>query len=339
MQSATGARSSLSTKEALTAPSFSSPRPQSGPAQAASLGNAETLTAASMAAKDKDKAKERESVSAQEEDKIISDEEEMAWKFLSLAEITLLLEQDIIGVQRNLEVFLNLKERLTSLKEAALLDYYVSGFWWAKGLEFTSVQLGGFLTLLNMLMENLESQHMTLEENIQELRNAMAGIGQRNSEKSSGFEFFTVDQAKAIINYLKISIFQHYTLYEYLFHSPREELVIGDENVVELVKPADTPFPAPLEEGLPYDIYSKFIAVIPAEEETAMEMEGGILKEEEAEAESLVDPLACYTVEDVQSVLGQITNEMISSIQTEINEKLQTQQEAYSARIDKLKKV
>lgn len=50
----------------------------------------------------------------------------------------------------------------------------------------------------------IAAQHMTLEDNIQELRNAMAGIGRRNSEKSGGFEFFTVDQAKAIINYLKI---------------------------------------------------------------------------------------------------------------------------------------
>lgn len=41
------------------------------------------------------------------------------------------------------------------------------------------------------------------------------------------------------------------------------------QNVVELVKPPDFPFPAPLEEGLPYDIYSTFIAQLQrAEEET-----------------------------------------------------------------------
>ncbi|XP_062987708.1 ciliary-associated calcium-binding coiled-coil protein 1 [Elgaria multicarinata webbii] len=262
----------------------------------------------------------------------------MAWKFLSLAEVSILLEQDIAGVQKRLEEFLNLKQRLTSLKEAVLLDYYVSGFWWAKALEFTPVQVGGILTLLNLLMENLDTQHMTLEENIQELGSAMAGIGQCHSEKSGGFEFFTVDQAKAIINYLKISLFQHYTLYEYLFHSPREELVIGDENVVELVKPADLPFPAPLEEGLPSDIYSNFIAIVPGKEDVTTEMDGGLLSDEQAEAESFIDPLTGYTIEDVQSVLGQITNDVISNIQSEINEKLQMQEEVYSARIDKLKK-
>ncbi|XP_003223481.3 ciliary-associated calcium-binding coiled-coil protein 1 isoform X1 [Anolis carolinensis] len=315
--------------------------------RAGSPGNGETLPRGAMAAKkakerEKEKEKEKESapasVPSQEDDIVAKDEEEMAWKFLSLEEVTALLELDIVGVQKALEEFLNLKHRLTSLKEAVILDYYISGFLWAKSLEFTSVQLGGFLTLLNLLIENIDSQHMTLEQNTQELMNAMAGIGQCNPKKSGGFEFFTVDQAKAIINYLKISLFQHYSLYQYLFHSPREELVIGDENIVELVKPADSPFPAPLEEGLPYEIYSKFIISGPETEEEIKEMDEDY-PEEEPEPESVIDPLVGYTIEDVQSVLGVITNEMISVVQSEINEKLQTQEEAYSTRIDKLKKI
>nr|XP_020648852.1 uncharacterized protein C10orf107 homolog [Pogona vitticeps] len=306
-----------------------------------------------MAAKEKEKAKEKEqresvlitvpaALSGQEEDIITKDEEAMAWKFLSLDEITILLEKDILGVQRlysKTPVFVGSVCVVSVIHGLKHMDYYVSGFCWAKALEFTPVQLGGFLTLLNLLLENLETQHMPLEDNIQELGRTMAGIGQCNSEKSGGFEFFTVDQAKAIINYLKISIFQHYTLYEYLFHSPREELVIGDENVVELVKPADLPFPAPLEEGLPYDIYSRFIALVPGKEDAAKEIDGGIHPEEEVEAEPVKDPLVGYTIDDVQSVLGEITSEMISNIQSEINEKLQMQEETYSARIEKLKKV
>ncbi|XP_043406861.1 ciliary-associated calcium-binding coiled-coil protein 1 isoform X5 [Chelonia mydas] len=216
----------------------------------------------------------------------------MAWTFLSLPQISALSEQNVEGVQKKLEEFLNFRQIKTSLKEAVLLDYYVSGFWWAKEMDFTHVQLSGFMAILNFLLENLSTKHMTLEDNIKELGRAMAGIGESHSEKSGGLDFFSVDQAKAIINYLKISLFQHYKLYEYLFHNPREELVIGDENVVELVKPMDTLFPAPLEEGISYDMYSSFIALPP---------------ESEVETE------------------------------TEINEKLQMQEEAYSVRIDKLK--
>uniref|UniRef100_A0A674IPN0 Ciliary associated calcium binding coiled-coil 1 n=1 Tax=Terrapene triunguis TaxID=2587831 RepID=A0A674IPN0_9SAUR len=161
------------------------------------------------------------------------------------------------------------------------------------------------------------SKHITLEDNIKELGRAMAGIGESHSEKGGGLDFFSVDQAKAIISYLKISLFQHYKLYEYLFHNPREELVIGDENVVELVKPMDTLFPAPLEEGISYDMYSSFIALPPESEVETEEINQECHPEGlQPETESLdIDPMAGFTIEDVKSVLGQITNEIIGSLQ------------------------
>uniref|UniRef100_A0A452ID09 Uncharacterized protein n=1 Tax=Gopherus agassizii TaxID=38772 RepID=A0A452ID09_9SAUR len=98
-------------------------------------------------------------------------------------------------------------------------------------MDFTHLQLSGFMAILNFLLENLSTKRITLEGNIKELGRAMAGIGESHSEKSGGLDFFSVDQAKAIISYLKISLFQHYKLYEYLFYKPREELVIGDESL------------------------------------------------------------------------------------------------------------
>uniref|UniRef100_A0A8C8RN00 Ciliary associated calcium binding coiled-coil 1 n=1 Tax=Pelusios castaneus TaxID=367368 RepID=A0A8C8RN00_9SAUR len=200
----------------------------------------------------------------------------------------------------------------------------------------TSQSLKEFLNTVTRKHLSYLSKHMTLEDNIKELGRSMAGVGESHSEKSGGLDIFSVDQAKAIINYLKISLFQHYKLYEYLFHSPREELVIGDENVIELVKPADTLFPAPLEEGISYDIYSSFFALPTTSEEANRECQP---EGPQPEPESLdVDPVAGFTIEDVKSVLGQITSEIIGSLQTEINEKLQMQEEAYTVRIDKLKK-
>ncbi|XP_023956950.1 ciliary-associated calcium-binding coiled-coil protein 1 isoform X1 [Chrysemys picta bellii] len=289
-----------------------------------------------MAAKAKGKESRQEE--GQEQDTVAR--EIMTWKFLSLPQISALSEQNIEGVQKKLEEFLNFRQIKTSLKEAVLLDYYVSGFWWAKEMDFTHLQLSGFMAILNFLLENLSTKHITLEDNIKELGRAMAGIGESHSEKGGGLDFFSVDQAKAIISYLKISLFQHYKLYEYLFHNPREELVIGDEqNVVELVKPMDTLFPAPLEEGISYDMYSSFIALPPESEVETEEINQECHPEGlQPETESLdIDPMAGFTIEDVKSVLGQITNEIIGSLQTEINEKLQMEEEAYTVRIDKLK--
>ncbi|XP_006022421.1 ciliary-associated calcium-binding coiled-coil protein 1 isoform X2 [Alligator sinensis] len=166
-------------------------------------------------------------------------------------------------------------------------------------MNFNLTQLSGFMALLNFLLENLSTKHMTVEDNVKELGRTMAGIGEPHSGKSGDLDFFSVDQAKAVISYLKISLLQHYKLYEYLFHSPREELVIGDEEIDQEYYPEE---PQPEEESLK------------------------------------VDPLTGFTTEDVKSVLGQITNEIIGSLQTEINEKLQMQEDAYTERIDKLTK-
>ncbi|NXN47851.1 CBCO1 protein, partial [Rhinoptilus africanus] len=128
-----------------------------------------------------------------------------------------------------LEEFLNFKQLKTSLKEAILLDYYTAGFWWAKERNFSVIQLSGFMNLLNFLLENLSDKHMTLGDNLKELGKAMAGIGETDSERSGELNFFSIEEAKAIIDYLNISLFKQYKLYEYLFHSPREEVVISNE--------------------------------------------------------------------------------------------------------------
>ncbi|NWT47363.1 CBCO1 protein, partial [Chroicocephalus maculipennis] len=147
----------------------------------------------------------------------------------------------------------------------------------------------------------------------------MAGIGETDSERSGDLNFFSIEQAKAIIDYLNISLFKQYKLYEYLFHSPREEVVISNEYVIELAPPAVPPFPALLEEGIPSDIYSSFI-ISPATAET--ESKGsdqdleGYLEEPCPEVESFeADAVADVTDEDQKSTVGEIPNEIIVNLE------------------------
>ncbi|NXD64806.1 CBCO1 protein, partial [Eolophus roseicapillus] len=102
----------------------------------------------------------------------------------------------------SLEEFLNFKHLKTSLKEAILLDYYTAGFWWAKEMNFSLIQLSGFMDLLNFLLENLSNKHMSLGDNLKELGRAMAGIGETDTESSGDLNFFSIEQAKAVIDYL-----------------------------------------------------------------------------------------------------------------------------------------
>jgi len=45
---------------------------------------------------------------------------------------------------------------------------------------------------------------MTLGDNLKELGKAMAGIGEADSERSGDLSFFSIEQAKAVIDYLNI---------------------------------------------------------------------------------------------------------------------------------------
>ncbi|XP_035748445.1 ciliary-associated calcium-binding coiled-coil protein 1 [Egretta garzetta] len=271
--------------------------------------------------------------------------------FLSLSQIIALSGQNVEGVQKKLEEFLNFKQLKTSLKEAVLLDYYTAGFCWAKEMNFSLIQLSGFMDLLNFLLENLSDKHMTLGDNLKELGKAMAGIGETDSERSGDLNFFSIEQAKAVIDYLNISLFKHYKLYEYLFHSPREEFVISNEYVIELAQPAVPPFPAPLEEGMPLDIYSSFIISPTASEtESKGSDQEGYPEEPGPEVESFeADAVAGVTAEDENSAVDEIPNEIIGNLEVlllesyslilsmaEINEKLQMQEEAYTLRTEKL---
>ncbi|XP_043452366.1 ciliary-associated calcium-binding coiled-coil protein 1 isoform X1 [Prionailurus bengalensis] len=270
----------------------------------------------------------------QEHGKILSPD------FLSAAQITEMLTEDINGVQQKLKEFLNFKNLQTCLKEAILLDYYVSGFLWARGMDFSVTQYSKFMTLLDMLLHNLRTLCMSLEDSIKWLGEVMAEIGPPHSQKNEEWSFFNIKQANAIIDYLKISLFQHYKLYEFLFYSTREEIVIGTEQMIEVVKPSGGLLPDPLEEGISFDIYSTFIEPPPTLDAEVKGLDQEQVPEEfQSEANiSDADPLVGFTIEDIKSVLGQVTDDILIGIQTEINEKLQIQEEAFNARIEKLKK-
>ncbi|XP_048167280.1 ciliary-associated calcium-binding coiled-coil protein 1 isoform X2 [Corvus hawaiiensis] len=185
-----------------------------------------------------------EEVRDQEEDHDQDDaggKEIISRAFFSLSQITALSEENLEGVEKKMEEFLNLTQLKTSLKEAILLDYYTAGFWWAKEMNFSLIQLSGFMDLLNFALENLSDKHMTLGNNLKELERAMSGIGKTDSEERGDLNLFSIEQAKAIIDYLVISLFKHYKEYEYLFHGRREEPVISNEDEIELDQPAVSP--------------------------------------------------------------------------------------------------
>ncbi|KAF5927880.1 hypothetical protein HPG69_009246, partial [Diceros bicornis minor] len=81
--------------------------------------------------------------------------------------------------------------------------------------------------MLTTSLDFISALHMSLEDSIKWLGEVMAEIRPSHSQKNEEWNIFDVKQANAIIDYLKVSLFQHYKLYEFLFYSTREEIVIG----------------------------------------------------------------------------------------------------------------
>ncbi|XP_038629952.1 ciliary-associated calcium-binding coiled-coil protein 1 [Scyliorhinus canicula] len=258
----------------------------------------------------------------------------LAWKFISSSQMDDLVQLTVDGVQKTLAEILEFKHYQNCMKEGILLDYYVSGFCWTKEQKFTMLQTSTFMTLLKIILENISEKHLSLPDNLKELKKVMAEVVLSRLEKGGSREFFTVDQGKAIISYMKISLFQHYKLYEFLFNETPDVEILDTEIEVEVIKPVD-PFPSPLEESFTWDIYSSYVLLQPSEEMvTEVEMKAG--ESGEVTETTTVDRLVNYTIDDVKSALGEVTGEVLRNLQTEINEKLQKQEEAYTARINKL---
>ncbi|XP_035258668.1 ciliary-associated calcium-binding coiled-coil protein 1 [Anguilla anguilla] len=276
--------------------------------------------------------KERENGDSEKEHPIVTE-----WKHLTLEQINLLLDLTVEEVQLQLEDTLNFKHRQTCLKEAALLDYFVSGFWWAKEMHFTCQQVSGFMALLQLLLDNIREKQMPLVDNFAEFSKAIAGTRQPLSPPDSS-PLFDVDQAISITDYFKSSLFQHYELYEFLFTQPREERLFSTQEHIEVVNPTD--FIPPLEEGMPVDVFFRYMTQTPVEE--AKEVLKGppeIAEEEQQEAESAEKgPSDGGAVDASQEVLGQVTEDPVENPQEDVSEKLQVQKESSSARKGRPKK-
>ncbi|KAB0384862.1 hypothetical protein FD755_006779 [Muntiacus reevesi] len=110
-------------------------------------------------------------------------------------------------------------------------------------------------------------------------------------------------------HYLATELLNYFCLTLHIF--------LSYSQLIEVVNPADYPFPDPLEEGISFDIYSKFIEPPPPLD---MEIKG--LNQEQGPEESQpeadtseTDLLVGFTIEEIKSVLDQVTDDILISIQ------------------------
>ncbi|XP_039644862.1 ciliary-associated calcium-binding coiled-coil protein 1 isoform X2 [Perca fluviatilis] len=172
----------------------------------------------------------------------------LQWEVLPNHQIQELLKKTVDELQLEMNAILGLRNHHICMKEAALLDYYVCGFWWAKEANFTPIKISFTMAVLHMLLDNIREKQMVLVENLMEFAKALCAACQWSTLKEDSPPHLDREEATALISYIRNSLFQKYRLYELLFTTSREELLTGTERTIEVFSCQDAL--TPLEEGI-----------------------------------------------------------------------------------------
>ncbi|XP_049419785.1 ciliary-associated calcium-binding coiled-coil protein 1 [Epinephelus fuscoguttatus] len=168
----------------------------------------------------------------------------LQWEASPLQQIQELQRKSTDELQSEIAEILGFRSHHICMKEAALLDYYVCGFWWAKEANFTPVQISFTMALLHMLLDNIREKQMALVENLMEFAKALGAASQCSPSEEDTTPLLEREEAMELVNYIRNSLFQKYSLYELLFTTSREELLTGMERAIEVISCQDALTPS-----------------------------------------------------------------------------------------------
>ncbi|XP_065072012.1 ciliary-associated calcium-binding coiled-coil protein 1-like isoform X2 [Rhopilema esculentum] len=278
----------------------------------------------------------------------------LAWKKFEDEEVEKLKKLNPPELERILAEKLDLKNFRVCLVDGAKLDYYVGGFLFAAEEKFDNFQISCIMGLLKEAMTNCELK-MSLERNVQEIISYFVGTNKKNLENVVGMERFSVEQAKKIVDFVNQGIFQHYTLYQNLFMNQQEEEFIQKMLEIEVLPTGDLPFPPPLHEGMPIELYEKYISPPPTQV-ASLETDGGMeeenLKETEkditegGEAEPISQKskhetsaemiLKTLKPEEIKQIVASVAQGTLENIKAEADMKIKEREAALASKISKL---
>ncbi|XP_059180913.1 ciliary-associated calcium-binding coiled-coil protein 1 [Centropristis striata] len=177
----------------------------------------------------------------------------LQWEAAQLQQIQELLKKTREELELEIKEILGFRNHQICMKESALLDYYVCGFWWAKEANFTPKQISFSMAVLHMLLDNIREKQMVLVDNLVEFAEALGAASQGSTSEEDTTPLLDREEAKELISYIRNSLFQKYRLYELLFTTSREKLLMGMERTIEVFGCQDAL--TPLEEGIPTHLY------------------------------------------------------------------------------------
>lgn len=294
----------------------------------------------------KEKSKKRDTTSENEE--AVENVDQLAWRVLDKTDTTELAGMDDPDqIAMKLAVVMGLNHHEENLSDASLLDYYVATYWFAREHKFTEEQTSTLFTITHTLITNLKDQHLSLQDNIQQLRGLLAaGVGL--SPQQTALQCLTPEIAKLVVECVTTGLFQHYRLFQYLFEEQQSELQINLSLQVDVPPLPSTFIPPPLDEAIPLELYERCLAPKPAdvvvqedrqptpnEEEDQVTVDPSSIVSDWTQEESEV--LKKVSPEELKAVMESLTSDTLLVYQTEVFKKLQEKEEMLISRLSKLK--
>uniref|UniRef100_UPI0037E94160 ciliary-associated calcium-binding coiled-coil protein 1 n=1 Tax=Semicossyphus pulcher TaxID=241346 RepID=UPI0037E94160 len=152
-----------------------------------------------------------------------------------------------VQLQQELKQIFGFRNLQTCLKEASLLDFYVTGFWWTKTMNFNPKQTSFIMALFQRMMNNIQEKGMVLVENLLEFSEALSAACQCSSSVDETTSLLCREEANSLTCFMKNSLFQKHEIYQLLFTTTRDELLTGAQRNVEVFSHQSI---SPLEEGI-----------------------------------------------------------------------------------------
>ncbi|KAK7011437.1 ciliary-associated calcium-binding coiled-coil protein 1 isoform X1 [Biomphalaria glabrata] len=247
-----------------------------------------------------------------------------------------LIKMTVNEIESELAIFFKLQPA-TDLKDAAILDYYVGAAYWAKEQGYNVKQFAGFFSICYQLLHKIQEEHCSMVDLFKTYHHKLAGIG--TEDKLGDLDFFNIEQAKHITDYLQSSIFQHFKLYDFLFTKPQMEEIMSCNLTLEVPLPAKTPYPPPLDEALSESVYKDYLVLPLSSSSDKVEdsVTSSSLLFDVSLPEDVEDLFAKLTLEDVKTIIQEVTTEVIQNLQTSLDNKIKAQEANVLAKINKIK--
>eukprot|EP00912_Choanoflagellata_sp_UC4_P000600 UC4_evm1s373 len=217
----------------------------------------------------------------------------------------------------------------TSLRDAAVLDYYVTVIWFAQEHRFEEQETSAFLQLAENLFENCTKTEMSLAENVTTLRDVMLTHGpDRPDAYPDGNvipDFNSIQRGKLVIDFFMTGLFQHYCLWQDMFSVDQDPAVVI--STLQVCSPPPCP---PLDEAVTEAHWQLYLD--PNQPPQAEEA-----SEEADEIEiSAVAPPKNLTAEQVKTIASAVIAKEIEKLETDVRNKLKDRETKIGSRLNSL---